>query len=250
MEGWTLLAQSWFCGNLQNVRDHSPQPGPGALHRGGKVRYHVTWHCLTLLLLRFSADKVFLTSEMTFGAVGDRVQVTFRRRKYFTVNIISPGHRLGPDSEAGWHKPGAGVFVSEVEIGPRLCCNSKYFRANGKCCPRKYLRSCNATLAKTVLRWFSSQNDDIYLQFSFQGLSTMMGRSSWKTFSLRYCGLSNQSCWNISTGERRWVESGLSLCCCRAIYSAEARYLINVWKWKYQSPFLSLFLRNVLVLVR
>ena len=49
------------------------------------------------------------------------------------------------------------------------------FPRNGRCCPRKFLKSCNSILAKTVLRF--TQNNYYCDNANFAGLSTMTVKS-------------------------------------------------------------------------
>lgn len=69
---------------------------------------------------RFSADSVEAFAKLTLGSSGDKIAVT-----------------------------GLDLRIELDEINLELEC---LFPKNGACCPKKYLKSCNANLAKTVLK--------------------------------------------------------------------------------------------------
>ena len=95
--------------------------------------------------VRIKADKVDLTIEMDLGATdGDKLEVT--------------NFDLNPD-------------LNDVNVEMECL-----FPRNNRCCPRKFLKSCNAILAKTVLRFmYNSWSLSLSL---FSGSSTMTARSS------------------------------------------------------------------------
>ena len=72
---------------------------------------------------RFSADSVEVQTVLTFGPKGNNVHVT--------------------DIQ---------LSIELDDIGLELEC---LFPKNGKCCPRKHLKSCNALLTKAVLRFLN-----------------------------------------------------------------------------------------------
>ena len=79
---------------------------------------HVTWK--TESFFRFTADKVTVEATLALAPKGDGVQVT--------------DVKIGVDLE--------GIYLEMECLFPR----------NGKCCPKKYLKSCNTILTKTILR--------------------------------------------------------------------------------------------------
>jgi len=113
---------------------------------------------------RLSADKVFITAKIKLGPNGDRVQVT--------------------DLD---------LDLKLEDINLELEC---LFPRNGKCCPRKYLKSCNTILTKTVLRFINKDGRKFVEQFQPE----------------------------ISRNIRPILLNYFN----KAIASAEARYLINV----------------------
>ena len=74
----------------------------------------------TELILRFTADKVSVDATLVLVPQGDGVKVS--------------DVKIGVDLE--------GIYLEMECLFPR----------NGKCCPKKYLKSCNTILTKTILR--------------------------------------------------------------------------------------------------
>lgn len=74
----------------------------------------------TELIFRFTADKVSVDATLVLVPKGDGVKVT--------------DVKIGVDLE--------GIYLEMECLFPR----------NGKCCPKKYLKSCNTILTKTILR--------------------------------------------------------------------------------------------------
>ena len=80
----------------------------------------VKFHLKFAFLSRFTADKVTVDATLVLAPQGDGVKVT--------------DVKIGVDLE--------GIYLEMECLFPR----------NGKCCPRKYLKSCNTILTKTILR--------------------------------------------------------------------------------------------------
>ena len=70
--------------------------------------------------IRFAADKVDVSIVLSLGADGEKVKIT-------DVQLS--------------------IELDDIDL--ELEC---LFPRNGKCCPDRYLKSCNSVLAKTVLR--------------------------------------------------------------------------------------------------
>jgi len=82
---------------------------------------------------RFSADSVLVRIRITFGEKGKNLEVT--------------------DLE---------LNINLAKIKLELEC---LFPKDGKCCPEKYLKSCNAVLAKTVLRFINRDGKNFVKEF-------------------------------------------------------------------------------------
>ena len=118
-------AQDGGGGNIQNVRLGSSQSGSGIFCRGPKVIMawqqicDIKWRMV--YCNRFSADEVSVNVTLVLVPEDDGVRVT-------------------------------DVLIS-VDLDKMTLEMECLFPRNGKCCPRKYLKSCNTILTKTILRY-------------------------------------------------------------------------------------------------
>merc|ERR1712242_585997 len=81
----------------------------------------------------FSADGVYITASIKLGENGDKVDV-----KDLELNLK----------------------LKDIHV--ELEC---LFPRNGKCCPKKYLKSCNTILTKTVLRFINNDGRNFVDRF-------------------------------------------------------------------------------------
>ena len=125
-----------------------------------EMKGYVRWRCHLQLRLecRFSADSVQVRVRITLGEKGTNVEVT--------------------DLE---------LNINLAKINLELEC---LFPKDGKCCPEKYLKSCNAVLAKTVLRLVRSDPNSLVIIFtiicsdsSTETVRTLSKSSSQKSLS-------------------------------------------------------------------
>jgi len=82
---------------------------------------------------RFSADKVYITASVKLGEKGDKID----------VKDLSLALKL-----------------SDIHIEMECL-----FPKNGRCCPKKYLKSCNSVLAKTVHRFINKDGKNFVDRF-------------------------------------------------------------------------------------
>eukprot|EP00092_Neocalanus_flemingeri_P083162 GFUD01104341.1.p2 GENE.GFUD01104341.1~~GFUD01104341.1.p2 ORF type:complete len:134 (-),score=37.96 GFUD01104341.1:141-542(-) len=82
---------------------------------------------------RFSADSVDVTAKLTIGPKGKKIEVTDLQ-----------------------------LSLELDDINLELEC---LFPRNGACCPKKYLKSCNSILTKTVLRFINRDGKNFVKEF-------------------------------------------------------------------------------------
>jgi len=82
---------------------------------------------------RFSADKLYITASVKLREKGDKIDV---------------------------HDLDLSIKIADINIEMECL-----FPRNGQCCPKKYLKSCNSVLSKTVHRFINKDGKNFVDRF-------------------------------------------------------------------------------------